>query len=508
MSRKGYKSVLWLKVRHLRTELVRHAYVTGSDLLEDNSASDRTYQAYIIGFVGVVIVVLWAFLLDQVRGALLALPSTIHFGVLQSFMLMPLFVLCFAAIYYLRSFPLKLAAPDISFLASSSLGQSSLFAVNAFWALITPLIVGFLVGYLLGVALESVLHVPTLVIALAFFGAVAAALVFLLAWIIGVLRLLMPPKKRVLYSVAVVVGISFIGGFVSLLTADYVAVGEIVLTAVVEGKFLFIVAGLALLVALLIFLLRGFAQKINMTSVIEENALHIELYPLRHMSLYDASGYEAIKRRVRLSAKKPKKTLVFKDGKRALLSRSVLSYCRQYWGMSAILVWSIVFVPVGVLLLLGFAHPTYYALWLGFLLIVPNGPKELTRVFKDDARNQMLYSHIPFNSLWIVILDSLFPFLVSSILSVVAVGIVSVVFGANLFWSIALAILLNCVLVLCGALDGVKPTPSRFRLSYEAGLIRFALVTGAAIFVDVAALIFGVGVLVLLGLAKAIASDY
>ncbi len=110
--------LLWLRVRHARTALVRLVHAGGTDLVEDRGPGERAYQLYLAAIAVVWAALMWAALLDATAAAFAAVGPASSAMALTLGLLAPVTVFAWAAVRALRTSPVKLARADIPFVAA------------------------------------------------------------------------------------------------------------------------------------------------------------------------------------------------------------------------------------------------------------------------------------------------------------------------------------------------------------------------------------------------------
>jgi hypothetical protein len=227
-----------------------------------------------------------------------------------------------------------------------------------------------------------------------------------------------------------------------------------------------------------------------MPKVIDKNAFYAESYSLRRGAIYGLDGYNDVRRQKRTASRGPFISFPLRSGGAALISRAALSHLRQFEGLLSVLIWGALAAPLAVFVLLDAPLPLPdYALasfdvtfdplvlklylwvsWLMLLLVYPAGAREMSRLFRDDTRNKMVRSKLPFNTLQLLIFDLLPSFIVVCLVSFVAI---TLLWGAHpwLPWFMLYSVLINIMLALCVALNGLRLPFSQRTLSYELSIL-------------------------------------
>lgn len=469
--------LLWLRIRHARWAVNRIMHLFGCGI-DEGGWAERAYQLYALALMAVWAVLMWAALLDAVSGAFALMGAAAVVDALRWTLAACVLVLVGAGVQGLRTSPLKLTHPDIALVAASSISTQALVLVAAVLQAFGAGLVAAALGFLLGVGLESAG-------ASAFFGVgvtgavwSALALSMLVAaaclsgWIAGMVRLACP-YWRLRHALAA-------GGALALVANGWgvFVLGVAPETLVAPGFF----AALAAVAPVVLFagaaLLSVCALRVDMTAVIKENALFADLQVIGVFSPLDDRTKADFRRRRKLAARPVRFNLPPGEGRLALVARSMLSHARQYDGLLALIVHGGVVVPLGVSAILGVGGPVLFLFWLQLAVLMPQGARELSRVFRDDERNRLVRDRLPFGVLELLVFDSLPAFVVTTLIA----GIVCVLVvptGVSVLAAVALAAVVNsCTLFACG-LDAVRLFPGGPRPCYEFGAIAMVAVAFA-----------------------------
>ena len=101
---------------------------------------------------------------------------------------------------------------------------------------------------------------------------------------------------------------------------------------------------------------------------------------------------------------------------------------------------------------------------------MPQGVREATRAFRDDARNRLVRDRLPFGVLELLAFDTLPAFAATTLLACGAVAAM-IPIGTSLPLALALAVLVGAASLLCCGLDAVRLFPGGPRLCYEYGAL-------------------------------------
>ncbi len=468
------KILSWLKVRHLRTEVARLLYATGTDFVEDRSAGERAYQLYIGGIILVVFVLLWAALLDFGERSFFQIGTEMTAIVLCLSFVLPFILFMFQSFEYMRSAAIKMTLPDISYIVASRLRLRAIAFAGVSNTIIIGLIGGFLVGFLIGTGLQGG-PASAASFALPFALLVTCALVG--AWVIGMGRLLVTSGEKRFALLAflgvLLLSLSAIAALIyaSLTEAAYLLsfvasmIGPISMTAV------FFIIGEMVLIAVL-------SPHIRISRLVDENYLYAGLYALRHLPLFDNAAYRDLRRRKILARRGPLFSFPLGTGRATLVTRALLSHLRQFEGLLSLILLGAGILPLEITTAQGLFEPIFFLVWLQVSLVYQNGPRELVRVFREDSKNRTFRDHLPFSALVLLVLDSL-PAVVFTVIAASAVLFLLFPVGMLLAQSIVLGVLFVVAFALCASLEGIRYSSEKRVPTYEAGVLAFTLVVVA-----------------------------
>ncbi|MEG0757661.1 MAG: hypothetical protein RR505_04580, partial [Raoultibacter sp.] len=156
-----FGTLIWLRVRHMRTAFSRMMHLAGTSLADSEQLGDRVYQIYIMAFLLVALGLLWVALLDAVEVVFSDLGASFALLAFQGALAIPVILFVAWGMYALWSTPLKFTHADITYVASSSLDSRALVFVRSGWTMCIGAMVAALAGYALGVGLCSGLGVDS-----------------------------------------------------------------------------------------------------------------------------------------------------------------------------------------------------------------------------------------------------------------------------------------------------------------------------------------------------------
>ena len=440
--------LLWLRARHARSALNRTLHLVGAGV-DAGGWGERAYQLYAVGIMLVWAALMAAALVDAIQRVFVGLAAAVCSLAVQGALLAVALVLLRVGIAGARTTPLKLSHPDIAYLAASAVSARALAGVSAGVQAFAGAAAGAALGFLLGVGLES--------------ASVLAAAVAL-GWVVGFVRLASDGwsgwRTAAAAFVLVAFAVSWCG--VALAAGADALLAPATFAVLSVGGFL-VLAVAAIALALL-------APRVDMTRVIDENSLHADLCRFGMLSPLDRNDIAEYQRRRKLADRPVRFSLPRGEGRLALVQRAALSHARQYDGLASLVMQGAFVVPLGVLALLGAGGPVLFVFWLPVAVLMPQGVREATRAFRDDARNRLVRDRLPFGVLELLAFDTLPAFAATTLLACGAVAAM-IPIGTSLPLALALAVLVGAASLLCCGLDAVRLFPGGPRLCYEYGAL-------------------------------------
>lgn len=470
--------LLWLRVRHARTFLVRAMRIVGTDIQNDRDLGERAYQLYAAAALLVVCVLMWFWAIDTVEGAFVALGPAVAAALLPLALAVPAAVFAAVAFSGLRASPLKFSHPDVAYLAGSSVRSTALAGTAFAAAALAGGVFAALAGYLLGAGMAAALGTFASPLATACCAALAVAAAIGGGWLVGLARLALPraTRRRRAGLAALALATAIVAGLAGALS---VAAAPLALAE--PGFAAFACAGAVVLVGAESVGLALLARRADIVRAVEDSSLYADLQPFGPFSPLDPTVVGDYRRRCKLARRSPRLRLPAATGPGALLARSALTIVRQHEGVPDLLMLGIVVTPFGVVALTGALGPVGLLFWLALLVAAPQGRREATRAFRDDMRVRLVRDRLPFGTLALLALDSLPAFVVVALLSCAVVPF-AIPAGASMGASLALAVLLNAATLLSCGLDAVRLGAGGLRPWSEGALVALAATCGALSF--------------------------
>ena len=481
--------LLWLRARHARSALNRTLHLVGAGV-DDGGWGERAYQLYAVGIMLVWAALMAAALVDAIQGVFVGLAAAVCSLAVQGALLAVALVLLRVGIAGARTTPLKLSHPDIAYLAASAVSARALAGVSAGVQAFAGAAAGAALGFLLGVGLESASVLAGAPAAVALAGAALAAAAVALGWVVGFVRLASDGWSG-WRTAAAAVALGWVVGFVRLASDGWsgwrTAAAAFVLVAfavswcgvalaagadalLAPATFAVLSVGGFFVLAVAAIALALLAPRVDMTRVIDENSLHADLCQFGMLSPLDRNDIAEYQRRRKLADRPVRFSLPRGEGRLALVQRAALSHARQYDGLASLVMQGAFVVPLGVLALLGAGGPVLFVFWLPVAVLMPQGVREATRAFRDDARNRLVRDRLPFGVLELLAFDTLPAFAATTLLACGAVAAM-IPIGTSLPLALALAVLVGAASLLCCGLDAVRLFPGGPRLCYEYGAL-------------------------------------
>lgn len=307
---------------------------------------------------------------------------------------------------------------------------------------------GALGGSLLGVLAAG------LPVAWVLAGAVVLVLARLFALDTVLLRCAAEPRRRRAATVCGAVVIVLAGGALLLAAAPLAALVPLALSGWPGPLAAALVCGLLLTAGAV-----NCAGRADMAFVIDDNAAYIARRSLSALALLDPGAYREACRRTRSSHRRhrARRTWRFGEGRRAALSHALASLARRPTAVLGMLGWGGCVVPAGALLMTGRVNVGVLLVWLLCAAQTLREPLELSRVFREDCRNRLVRSLLPFRPLELLLLDSLPALAVTLAASVALTGAAAAALGMPVLPGVLLACLLDVAsLFACGLDDPAR----------------------------------------------------
>lgn len=435
-----------LRLRHLRSDARFLLFAVGTDIDEDRGFLERSYQLYLIVIFAVALALSWAQVLDIVADIATALGPELSAWLASSLLLFAPAVAVLAwGVQGLRETPLRLAGADISWLART-VRPEELFVTQLASGAPAILLVGALGGTALAVLAAGPL--PTWAVATAL--ALLTARIFVLDTVLP--RSAAEPFRRRSATVwagvviaAAGVGLAVASGYLASLVPN--ALSPVVLLAVCAADLLMLAAAV------------NCAGRADMAFVVDDNELYAARRALRFLAFADSGAYkEACRRRRARRGRQTRRTWRFRQGRGALVSHALVSLLRRPASLLRLLSWGALLVPAGALVMVARPGIGVLASWLFCSVMVLRSPLELGHVFREDCRNRLVRSLLPFGRLELLAFDSLPALAVTLVSSCAASGACAVALGIDALSAVLLSCALDVLLALsCGLDDPAAP---------------------------------------------------
>lgn len=445
-----------LLIRHQGMLMARNAAYWLRVIGWDHQDS-RLFRAYVISFWLFWAFAMWAFLVDQVERISYQVPSENTTAFLDGF---PIIVFSLQVLYLLRLFfapPLKLIAPDLTYIATSPLSRGAVVTVHFVSGLLGPATALGLLGALLAMLFAWSVDAPSVGLSgvQAFF--VTFALVYLsgaISWTVALARqsCRMAAARHALWLLlpAIIFGV--------WLVPDLFLWPGQAWTASIGAEFqmvdvLWLIAGLVVSFAGLCFA----GNKTHMTQVMDLSQIHARIHKLGFWGRIEAADVIA---RLRAQARLAKteclrgRLPVTFDAPSVLLGLSRLTLARLSPGILLRLVASgLTFTSLGFSLVMlgGLSSVQTWALL--FIVLIRLRFDEVTRGFSGTVRQPFLRQFLPQGNLLLFLSQTSIPFLIMSIgiaLAAVSQPWVHPAIAFLLATGVAFA------LALCRALESVR----------------------------------------------------
>ncbi|OUO35325.1 hypothetical protein [Olsenella sp. An290] len=444
----GLRTLVRLERRHVRANARFLLFAAGTDIDEERDLLDRAYQLYLLIFMAVSLTLSFAQVLDlagQLRDALgVAVSARLAHLLL---VLAPAAGLVAWGVSDLRETPLRLAAPDITWLARV-VRPEELFVVRLLRDLPCVALVSALGGALLGEIASAHLGL----------WAAACAVLMLTARLFALdtalPRSVAEPRRR---RAATVVASAIVAasGLALLLAAGPLA--ALLPWALSLGVYSVVVV---LLVDLLLLGMAGNRScYADMAFVVDDSELYAARRSMRFLALADSNAYkEACRRRRAQRNRRARRTWRFRPGRLAPVSHAFASLVRRPSALLGLLSVGGLLVPMGALVMTLRPGVGVTLCWLVCACLALREPLELGHVFREDCRNRLVRSLLPFGRLGLLVLDAL-PALVVTLAASCAVSVAcAAALGTDALTVALLSCALDALLALsCGLDDPAAP---------------------------------------------------
>ena len=200
----------------------------------------------------------------------------------------------------------------------------------------------------------------------------------------------------------------------------------------------------------------------DMAFVIDDNELYAARSSLRFLALVDAGAYkEACRRRRARRNRRARRTWRFRSGRLAPVCHALASLSRRPSAFLGLLSVLGLLVPTGALVMTLRPGVGVTLCWLVCASLLPpplREPLELGHVFREDCRNRLVRSLLPFGHLELLMLDALPALVVTLVASGVVGGFAAAALGADPAPVVLLCCALDVLLALsCGLDDPAAP---------------------------------------------------
>jgi hypothetical protein len=385
---------------------------------ESDTLSERLYGVYLALFGGGWAVAMAVIALNAAVTLGQALPAPAFDAVPA---LLPWLVLvaqaCIAS-QALRSSPLKLTFPDITYLAGAPISRGALALVACVQAGLRTLVVALPAAALVAVALAAGLAPAALEPSAAAAVAVALPLVALtlaVAWCLGLARAALPRQagRRWLWLAPI-----------ALLPLARLLPGLLLwpgraLALALAGRAQALWAPLLWLALLpLMALVALLGGRVHMADVARESQTYARIQALGMGGLLAPEVVRSIRRRAALAGRRPVLRLPRAGGSWALAARAGLALVRDPSGLLSLVTWAGLLTVAGNWIAAGDTLPPQWAAWLFWAMFAP--PAALADALRADTEEPFLRQLLPQSNLRLLVAGMALPALA---LTLVALGL-------------------------------------------------------------------------------------
>ena len=216
----------------------------------------------------------------------------------------------------------------------------------------------------------------------------------------------------------------------------------------------------------------------DMVRLAESSSAYAQYEVYRPLVLYDASAAADIRRRIRLSARRPRGSMPGWSGRRAIVARAITGHFRQPHTLSGPFVLGLVVVPFGMVLLATRQSPVTLLAWL--FMVVTLSPRGMIRIHQASAERPWLHHLLSCDELALLALHSAPALAVALCGTAAATALIASLAGSTPVL-IILAMALIVLLTLCQGLGTIIVPPLRRPIDYPASaLITTGMVASVA----------------------------
>lgn len=425
------------QAKRLKESTVRLFSLTGSNLYQDTSVTDRMYQLYAFLLVSVACVLLWQMTLVYIESIFFSMTPSVSVFVLRIVVSMLVLLLCALSLKSVRTGPFFYSPADIAYLVTSSISLGFVFLSGFIADVMKALIVGGLLGFLVGtacVASGANLVATLVMISISIMCAVSVGF----SWVIGSLRVINKRTTRRHFQSS---GLLFENPLVSGLVKTCILITcvgivlliwrspDFLMSQLFNSLLLCVIGGfLCVLEATLVLVL---GTRANASAIAQESSIMVGVKydALTAMSLAASFGGDFIKeekRRRNLMRRKPILELPKIENRMTILARSALSVVRQREGWALLAAAGGIISPFGAYILAINPVPLFILAWLFILQNSARSIREIARPFADDMKLRIVRDKLPFNTFSLFLLNTIPGLTVSFVVQIIALSAIFV----------------------------------------------------------------------------------
>ena len=490
--------LLWLRWKELQGNANYWLRLVDYDS-RDRDIMNRAYGLYLLLFMSWWTVAMWAIAADFIAQVARVLPAAAAQSVMTFAPVVVFIGQVILIAFKLRSSPFKLSSPDIAYVAGSPVQRAIPIVLGYFGDLALPTLLSIVVVSFMAVALNHrLVQLGYVLVALRSALAVipVVALVWVVAWVIGLARMVLPGARRI--PVLWLVPLALLP--LPFVTQGVVAWPANVMVAVLVNAAgdLSAIAPVLLLALALIVLVAVMGNRVNMIDVADESLIYAKLREIGSLRWLAPSVYQRAKGQFQAARQKPILHLPQAQGLAGLVARSALAYVRNPFDLLKLLV--VVGLVQGGLGMLAYGLPVLLiVVWLYAVAVAPTS--SLTLVFGADVDDPALRQFLPMDALRLLLADAALPMALVTLLSV-ALWLLQPVPLQTALPGCALIVVLTLLLALCRGGSQVALTSMRAHVSYGVlAVISLGLTLGAGLLLGgmLVAVITGALVALILG---------
>ena len=396
-------------VAGLRWRQMRDLIVWGLRML-GYSSGEWGYLLYLVGLFALWAFAMWAYAVEQAVGLGDIIRPQDLVGFMNGIPWFVLIVQVYVLVMALRSTPLKLSFPDMSYLAGSPVNRAAPILFGFLMQTLTRILLMIIPLALLAILFGRVSQLETESGWLALYAiGTTIPLIMLtwgLAWLFGIQRLIVPQVGRIggLWLLPLL-----LIPLATVLPDPLLLPGRMIVLAIFGAIPAWMPLLMLLVAALVVAALYYYGRRINMIHAVDESILHARLAALGWLAWQDPTLQMRIRTQSNQGPRGARFRLPKGQGWSVVLMRASLSYVRHPIMLMITIVWGVAMSWAASQIIL-YEQP--FQLWIGWVLLAAVAPPVgLLHVFRTDLEEPFLRQMLPFNGMALLIADAALPYI-------------------------------------------------------------------------------------------------